>query len=145
MNRKPVLASYEFDLLKFRDGVSKNNIDATKKWAPFADIATRVEAMGDAAYYGHLECVKALLEYVDPQEQKSWPLVAAMAGYKQHKKNACFEFLYPLSNPDEALQHWIETYGAEPNILLDEKLALEQKQRIEAHVSVPQFIVKKKI
>lgn len=131
MNNKPVLPSFAFDAIKFRNGVSKNNVEATKQWVVFAEIETRTEAMGDAAYHGHLECLKILSEYVDPRNNQSWALMAAAAGYNEHGNLACFEFLSPLSNEEDALDKWIEIYGEMDNILLSRKTAREQKQIIE--------------
>lgn len=143
MNYKPVLHSFEFDALKFRDGVSKNNLEATKQWVVFADMETRTDAMGDAAYHGHLECLKILTEYVDPRNNQSWALMAAAAGYSEHGNLACFEFLSPLSNEEDALDKWIEIYGEMDNILVSRKAAREQKRIIEDQLSSHGTIGKK--
>lgn len=134
MKNKQVLHSVEFDAITFREEVSNNNLEFTKKWVVFADIETRTDALGDAAYYGHLECVKLLVDYIDPCEKKSWALMAACVGYETHGNLACFEFLSPLSNSEEALEQWINIYGTGENILLSQKKAREQKQTIVDHL-----------
>lgn len=144
MNNKPVLLSFEFDAIKFRDGVSKNNVTATQQWVAFADIETRTNAMGDAAYHGHLECLKVLAEYVDPRNNQSWGLMAAVAGYNEHGNLACFEFLSPLSNEDDALDKWIEIYGETDNILLSQKRAREQKKILEDQLLSQSVVIGKK-
>ena len=131
MNNKPVVHSFEFDPVKFRHAASTNNVDATQKWVPFASVAMRVQAMGDAAYYGQLECVKVLAEYVDPREKNSWGLFAACVGHLTHGNTACFDFLWPLSCADEVLEGWAEVYGESENVLVSQKIASAQKQRIE--------------
>lgn len=130
MNNKPIVHSFEFDPIKFRHAASTNNVDATKKWVPFASVAMRIEAMGDAAYYGQLESLKVLAEYADPRGKNSWGLLAACVGYNTHGNTACFDFLWPLSCAEDALEKWTEIYGSE-NVLLSQKIASEQKQRIE--------------
>lgn len=144
MNKHNVLASFEFEYLKFRRAATNNDFAAIEKWAPYADMDTRVEALENAAVAGNIECVKILVEYVDPTTHRSLALASSMLGHQKHHDRTCFDFLYPLSNPEEARQLWMEIYEGAP-IWLDERAAWEQKQRIEEHLLLSSISVKKKI
>lgn len=131
MNKHTVLSSFEFDFMKYRNAASNNDLAALKKWTAYADIDSRFEALERAALKGHLECVKFLVDYVDPKMHQSVALVTAVSGYKDHHNRECFDFLHPLCDLNDALKKWNDIYGNEDNILLDEQYAWEQKQRID--------------
>jgi len=111
MKKHKVPVNFEFDAIKFKNAAANNDLAAIEKWAPYADNNTRADALEDAAYAGNIECVKILVEYVDPKMHQSLALAAAMDGYQRHSNRACFDFLYPLSNPDDAGKLWFDGYG----------------------------------
>lgn len=145
LNNKPVLHSFEFDYVKFSHAASHNDVVAVAKWVPYANVDSRLDALEKATYCGHLECVKILVKYIDPKTENSLALVSAMAGYTNHQDRSCFDFLYPLSNFEDAATWWMEIYGDAANVLLDETKAWKQKQRIEDQLPSSHLSVTKKM
>ena len=144
MHKHNVLASFEFEYLKFLSAVTHNDFAAIEQWVPYADMNMRVEALENAAVNGYIKCVEILVEYVDPKTHRSLALASSMLGHQRHHARACFDFWYPLSDPEEARELWME-FREDPPILLDEREAWEQKQRIEEQLTLPSILAKKKI
>ena len=64
-------------------------------------------ALHTAVWYGNTEAVKMLLPFVDPSIKGSQALAVAAYGENQE----CFDLLYPLSDPDSALEFVEQNFG----------------------------------
>jgi len=136
--------------------VNKNHLEGVKCLAPVCDVVIalsvaaewgRVEclrilidfvdpneiiyAAGDAAYEGKIEALQFLLQHCDPKQAESYPLQMAAMG----RREEIIDFLIPLSNPLDALNDLSEEHNTNDTFnFLQDILARRQKTIIEQNI-----------
>lgn len=101
-----------------------NQIEIVRDMLATATDDEVVDAAGDAAFEGHIECLKLLMTRLDPKAYGSLALQCAIMG----RKHDCIELLYPVSNPQEALDG-LKIWNPQGQWgWLEERIAEDQKQ-----------------
>lgn len=134
--------------------VNKNHLEGVKCLAPVCDVEIalsvaaewgRVDclrilidfvnphelifAAGDAAYEGQMEALQFLLQHCDPKHAESFPLQMAAMGQREE----IVAFLIPLSNPLDALND-LGDFREEARDFLNNIWARQQKTTIEQNI-----------
>lgn len=128
------------------DAATYGHTDLVREFIPYADRDCLAVALHAAITHKNQICVELLLEYVDPTYNQSYPLQVAASQIRRHEDCPIFNAVFAVSNPQDALDALRERGGKETSIaILQERINWGTKQKINAHITIPQIATTRKM